>query len=128
MLSLIGSLAVADRRPRRLIGKEVPAQSIGAVAVEDLLRLAIVAFALGHLLRRLRPASAPARCSFERMRKRPRLNRFVRDTRLVRRIFAEQQRADRQQAVEPAACLVERLADEVGGELVAELLAAPECG
>src|SRR5262249_30605481 len=43
-------LVVADRRPRRLIGEEVPAQGIGAIAVEDLVRLAIVPLALGHLL------------------------------------------------------------------------------
>ena len=39
-------------------------------------------------------------------------------------LLAEQQRADRQLAVEPAAGLVDRFADEVGGELLVELLCA----
>ena len=43
-------LAVADRGPRRLVGEEVPAQGVGPVAVEDLLRLAVVPLALRHLL------------------------------------------------------------------------------
>src|SRR5688500_18103775 len=43
-------LAVADARPRRLIGEEVPAEGVGAIAVEDLRRLAVVPLALGHLL------------------------------------------------------------------------------
>ena len=46
---LDGLLAVADRRPRRLVGEEIPAQGIGPVAVENLVRLAVVPLALRHL-------------------------------------------------------------------------------
>ena len=41
---------------------------------------------------------------------------------LLGAVLAEQERADRQQAVEPAAGLVEGLADEVGGELLLKVL------
>src|SRR5437879_4763594 len=39
----------------------------------------------------------------------------------ARLVVAEEQRADRQQAVEPAARLVDGFADEIGGELVVEM-------
>ena len=55
--------AVADRGPGRLVGEEVPAQGVGPVLVEDFARLAVVPLALATSSGRLRPASAPARCS-----------------------------------------------------------------
>ena len=89
--------------PRLLGGEEVPAQRVGAVAVDDLPRLDRVAQRLGHLAAVLVEDEARGRRRSERG-------------------AVEQQRRDRQQRVEPAARLVQRLADEVGGEALLEVL------
>ena len=100
--------AVADRVdveavavPRLLGREEVPAERVRAVAVDDVPRHDDVAARLAHLLAVGVEDEAEA------------------DDVLVRRA-AEEQRVDGQQRVEPPARLVERLADVVGGEAVAE--------
>ncbi len=87
--------AEAERVPRALRGEQVPAERVGALAVEDGPGLDDVALALAHLL-----ALA--------VEDEPQAHHVA-----VRRPV-EQQRALRQQRVEPAARLVEGLADEVG--------------
>ena len=102
-------LAVADARPRRLAGEEKPPQRVGPILVEDLGRLAVVPLALAHLLAVFAEHVPEHDAGAEGMR--------------VGRLFVtKQQRADRQLAVEPAAGLVDRLGDEVGGKLGLELL------
>ena len=114
-------LAVADRRPRGLTGEEVPAQRVGAVGVEDHPRLFVVALALAHLLPVL-PEHQPEddagakRVGIVGCRGNDALGKRPRP------VAAEEERADRQLAVEPAARLVDRLGDEVGGELRGEIL------
>ena len=113
-------LAVADRRPGRLVGEEIPAQRVGAVAVEDLLRLAVVPLALRHLLAVLAQHQPQDDAIAERVRVRrgpASGRRFI--------VLAEEHRADRELAVEPAASLIDRLADEIGRELGRELLGVP---
>ena len=89
--------------PRLLGGEEVPAQRVGAVAVEDLPRVDDVAQRLGHLAALAVEDQPEAQHA------------------LVRRP-AEQQRRDGEQRVEPAARLIERLADVVGREALLEAL------
>ena len=89
--------------PRLLGGEEVPAQRVGAVAVDDLPRLHRVAQRLGHLAALLVEDQPEADDVLERG-------------------LVEQQRGDGQQRVEPAAGLVQRLADEVGGEPLLEMV------
>ena len=97
--------ALADRLqreavavPRLLGGEEVPAQGVGAEAVEHLPGRDDVALGLRHLLALGVGDEAEA------------------DDALVGGAV-EQQRRDRVQRVEPAARLVDRLADVVGGEV-----------
>ena len=118
--------AVADRGPGRLVGEEVPTQRIRAVAVEDLRRLAVVPLALGHLAAVLAQHQAQDDAVLERVRIGMRHSRCGACGSLLlprSRLVPEQHRADRQQAVEPAAGLIQGFADEVGGELVLEPLA-----
>ena len=105
-------LAHATRRPSRsrtvavprlLGGEEVPAERVGAVAVDDVPRRDDVAERLRHLLA-LGVGDVPEA-------EHGAVGRAV-----------EQQRRDRQQRVEPAARLVDRLADVVGREARLELL------
>ena len=88
--------------PRR-VREEVPAERVRAVAVDDVPRHDDVAERLRHLLALGVGDVAEAEHG------------------LVRRLV-EQQRGDRDQRVEPAAGLVDRLADVVRGELLVELL------
>ena len=93
--------------PGLLGGEVVPAQGVRAVGVEHVPRHHHVAARLGHLL----PLGVGDQAQAEH-----RLERGA----------AEQQRRDRQQRVEPAARLVQRLADVVGGEPLLEALAVLE--
>ena len=43
-------LAIANARPRRLIGEEIPAQRVGPVTIENLVRRQVIPLALRHLL------------------------------------------------------------------------------
>ena len=89
-----------------LLGREqVPAQRVGPVAVDHLLRRDRVPERLRHLAALVVEDQAEAH--------------HVSVGRAV-----EQQRRDGDQRVEPAARLVERLADEVGGEVLLEQLRA----
>ena len=114
-------LAVADRRPRRLAGEKIPTQRIGAVGVEDHPRLFVVALALAHLLPVLAEHQPEDDAGAERVGI---VGCRGGDTfgKRARPVTAEEERADRQLAVEPAARLVDRLGDEVGGELRGEIL------
>ena len=87
--------------PRLLGGQEVPAERVGAVLVDDLPRRDDVPQRLRHLLA-LGIRDVPED-----------------EHRLVGRLV-EQQRRDREQRVEPAARLVDRLADVVGREALLE--------
>src|SRR6185312_6508823 len=87
--------------PRLLGGEEVPAQRVGAVAVDDLPRLDRVAQRLGHLAAVLVEDEAEA-------------------DDVAKRRGVEQERGDGEQRVEPPAGLVQGLADEVGGEALLE--------
>ena len=89
--------------PRLLRGQVVPAERVGAVLVDDVPRHDDVAERLRHLLA-LRVGDVAEG-----------------EHRAVRRLV-EQQRGDREQRVEPAARLVDRLADVVRGEGRAEQL------
>ena len=144
--------AVTDRCPRWLVCEEVPTQRIGAMLVEDFLRLAIVTHALGHLanfLGKLASAKLLFRFVFAEsqfccsasfalfLRFEPFAQHQTEHNAVAKRmrvifsrrvvllcLFGEQQRADREQAVEPTASLVECLTDEVCRELFFELLFA----
>ena len=84
--------------PRLLGGEEVPAERVGAEAVDDLPRR-----------RRCCPSDFDIFL--------PSSSRISpRQTTLRKSRLVEEQGRDREQRVEPAARLVERLADEVGGE------------
>ena len=89
--------------PRELRGEEVPAERVGAVLVDDVPRGDDVAERLRHLAALLVGDVAED------------------EARAVGRLV-EQQRRDRQQRVEPAARLVDRLADVVGREALLEVL------
>ena len=89
--------------PRLLGGEEVPAERVGPVALDHLPRRDDVAERLGHLLALGVGDVAEAE-----------------DGAVGRAV--EQQRRDRDQRVEPAARLVDRLADVVRGEARLELL------
>ena len=88
--------------PRQLVRQEVPAERVRAVAVDHVPRHDDVAERLRHLLALGVGDVAEAEDG-------------------PVRALVEQQRGDRDQAVEPAAGLVDRLADVVGGELLLEL-------
>ncbi len=90
--------------PRLLGGQVVPAERVGAVALDDVPGHDDVAERLGHLAPLLVGDVAEAEHG------------------PVRRAV-EQQRRDGDQRVEPAARLVDRLADVVGGEALLEVLA-----
>ena len=94
----------------RLLGRQVvPAERVGPVALDDLPRHDDVPERLGHLLAL-------------------RVGDVAEDEHGPVRRAVEQQRRDRDQRVEPAAGLVDRLADVVGRERGAELLLVLERG
>ena len=95
--------------PGLLGGQVVPAEGIGAVGVDHLPGLDHVAPALRHLLTLGVEDQAEA------------------DAVAVAGVVEEQGRLG-EQGVEPAAGLVDRLADEVGGEALLELRPAPRTG
>ena len=88
--------------PGLLGGEQVPAHRVGAVGVQHLPRLDRVAPALGHLQALLVEDQPEAED-------------------VAIRGATEQQRRDGQHRVEPAAGLIQRLADEVGGEPLLEV-------
>ena len=88
--------------PRQLVRQEVPAERVGAVAVDHVPRHDDVAERLRHLLALGVGDVAEAEDGLERA-------------------LVVEQRRDRDQAVEPAAGLVDRLADVVGRVLLVEL-------
>ena len=113
------AFAVANGRPRRLIGEQVPAECVGSVAIEDLLGLAVVPLLLGHLQTVFAKHQPQNNAIAEGVR--------VGAGRLIRiRLLlpVHQQRADGQQAVEPTSRLVQSLADEIRRKLRGELRAA----
>ena len=98
------------RLPGRAAREHPPPQRVGALAIECLPRIELVAERLRHL------AAV--------------LGDQVPETHDVAvRGLVEVQHALGHQRVEPAACLIDRLGDEVGGERLLELFdAAPELG
>ena len=101
--------AEAEGVPGALGGEQVPAEGVGALAVEDDPGLDHVALALAHLLA-LAVEDQPEA-----------------DHVAVGRLV-EQERALGEQRVEPAARLVERLADEVGGHAPGQVAARRRTG
>ncbi len=89
--------------PRQLVRQEVPAERVRAVAVDDVPRHDDVAERLRHLLALGVGDVAEAEDGLERA-------------------LVVEQRGDRDQAVEPAAGLVDRLTDVVGRVLLLEFL------
>ena len=97
----------AARRPRLARGEEVPPQRVGPVRRDHHPRVDHVSFGLRHLLAVLVDEQAEAHDVLERRR-------------------IEHERVHSEQRVEPAARLVDRLADEISREGALELLTTRE--
>ncbi len=116
---LDGLFAVANGGPGGLVGEKIPAEGVGPIAVENLVRLAIIPLALRHLATIFAQHQSQHDAIAIGMRK------LVEGGRVVTRFgVVKQQRADRQQAVEPAAGLVDGFADKIGGKLLFKFLLA----
>ena len=91
----------AVRQPRRTILIEVPADCVRTVTAQGIHRLDGVALGLAHLLPVL-------------------VLHMTEDNDVSVRALVEEQRSNRNQRVEPAACLIDRLGDEVRREVFLE--------